>query len=95
MALGPAGASFIQKAEMTQITRLLRLLGQELARHPEARTKVEEALAKTQRVVTDDVTPRAKQAWRDAQPGIETAKRRLKSIAAEFREEYRKGRDGD
>ena len=85
----------ILKVEMTLIQRLARRLGQELARRPEARAKAKEVLAETQRIVTDDVKPRAEQAWRDAQPGIETAKRKLKSVAEEFREEYRKGRDGD
>ena len=79
--------------------KLLRLLalraGQELARHPEARAKAEEALAKTQRTLKEDITPRAQQAWRNAQPEIETAKRRLKRFAEELRDEYRKGRDGE
>jgi deoxyribodipyrimidine photolyase len=83
------------KADMTLIRRLAWRLGQELVRRPEARAKAKEVLAETQRVLNDDVKPRAKQAWRDAQPGIETAKRKLKSFAEEFREEYRKGRDGD
>ena len=93
--LDSALSNSILKAEMTQIRSLIWRLGQELARRPEARAKVKEVLAETQRIVTDDVKPRAKQAWRDAHPGIETAKRKLKSFAEEFREEYRKGRDGD
>ena len=80
---------------MTLIRRLLWRLGQEVARRPEAGAKAKEALAETQRIVTDDLKPRAEKAWRDAQPQIENAKRKLKSLAEEFREEYRKGRDGE
>ena len=80
---------------MTQIRRLIWRLGQELARRPEARAKVKEVLAETQRIVTDDVKPRAKQAWRDAQPQIASAKRRLTRVAQDMRDEYRKGRDGE
>lgn len=80
---------------MMQLRRLIWRLGQELARRPEARAEAKELLAKTQRIVNDDVKPRAKKAWRAAQPEIETAKRKLRSLAEEFREEYRKGRDGE
>ena len=58
----------ILRADMTLIRRLVWWLGQELARRPEARAKAKEVLAETQRVLNDDVKPRAKQAWRDAQP---------------------------
>ena len=79
--------------------KLLRLLalraGQELARHPDASAKAEGVVAKTQRVLKDDIKPRAQQAWQNAQPEIQTAKRRLKRFAAELRDEYRKGRDGE
>ncbi len=75
--------------------RLIWRLGQELVRRPEARAKAKEILAETQRMVNDDIKPRAEEAWRDAQPEIENAKRKLKSFAQEFREEYRKGRDGE
>ena len=79
--------------------RLLRLLalraGRELARHPEARAKAEEVLAKTQRVLRDDIKPRAQQAWRDAKPEIQNARRTLKRVAEELRDEYRKGRDDE
>ena len=80
---------------MTLIRRLMWRLGQELARRPEARAKAQEVLAETQRIVTDDIKPCAEKAWRDAQPEIEHAKRKLKSFAQELREEYRKGRDGE
>ena len=80
---------------MAQIRRLIWRLGQELVRRPEARAKAKEVLAETQRMVNDDIKPRAAEAWRDAQPAIENAKRKLKSFAQEFREEYRKGRDGE
>ena len=79
--------------------KLLRLLaqraGRELARHPEARGTAEEVLAKAQRVLNDDIKPRAQQAWRDAQPQIASAKRRLTRVAQDMRDEYRKGRDGE
>ena len=79
--------------------RLLRWLalrvGQELARKPAARAKAAQVLAKTQRVLNDDIKPRAQQAWRDVQPGIQHATRELKRVARELRDEYRKGRDGD
>ena len=41
----------------------------------------------------EEVKPRAKEAWRNAQPGIEHAKVRLKRFAEKLRDEYRKGRD--
>ena len=53
----------ILKAQMTLIHRLIRRLGQEVARRPEARAKAKEVLAETQRIVRDDITPRAKKAW--------------------------------
>ena len=40
------------------------------------------------------VKPRAKQAWREAQPKIENAKLGLKRFAQRVRDEYRKGHDG-
>ncbi len=79
--------------------KLLRLIarraGRELARHPEARDSAAEVLAKAQRVLNDDIKPRAQQAWRDAQPEIANAKRMLKRATQNLRDEYRKGRDGD
>ena len=91
----PMGAGPILDAEM----RLLRLLAfraaQELARHPETRAKAARVLAKTQRKLNDDIKPRAQQAWRDAQPEIENAKRDLKRFAQELRDKYRKGRDAE
>ena len=77
------------------LRRLTLRVGQELARNPNARAKAVQVLAKTQRVLNDDIKPRAQQAWRNAQPDIEHAKRRLKRIAEEVRDEYRKGRDGE
>jgi len=68
-------------------------VGWALARHPATRAKAVQTLAKTQRVIHEDIKPRAQQAWRDAQPGIEHAKRRLTRVAQELRDEYRKGRD--
>ena len=79
---------------MSLLHRLAMRVGWQLARDPAARAKAAETLAKTQRVLKDDIKPRAEQAWRDAQPGIEHAKRRLAGFAKEIRDEYRKGRDG-
>ena len=61
---------------------------QELAQKPETR-------AKASKVFEEDVTPRAKQTWREAEPKIENAKLGLKRFAQRVREEYRKGRDGE
>ena len=69
-------------------------VGWALARDPATRAKAVQTLAKTQRVIHDDIKPRAQRAWLDAQPGIERAKRRLTHVAQELRDEYRKGRDG-
>ena len=79
---------------MRLLSRLVLRVGQELARNPEARAKAARALAKTQRIIKDDVKPRAQQVWRDAQPNLKNAKRELKRIAVQVRDEYRKGRDG-
>ena len=76
---------------MRMLRRLAIRIGQELARNPEARAKAAHVLAKTQQVLNDDVKPRAQQAWREAQPRIEDAKRELKRFA----QEYRKRRDGE
>ncbi len=78
---------------MTLLRRLAWRLGQELARRPEARAKAKEMLTETKRVVNDDLKPRVQQAWRNAQPEVENAARRLRGFAEELREEYRKGRD--
>ncbi len=80
---------------MSLLRRLALRVGQELARNPAARAKAARVLAETRRVLNDDVKPRAQQAWRDAQPEIQIAKRKLKRIAEEVRDEYRKGRDGE
>ena len=49
---------------------------------------------KASQVLEEDLKPRAKQAWREAQPKIENAKLELKRFAQRVRDEYRKGRDG-
>jgi hypothetical protein len=74
---------------------LARRLGQEWARKPIARAKAAQVLAETQRVLNDDIKPRAAQAWRDVQPEVQNAKREVKRVAQELRDEYRKGRDGE
>ncbi len=73
---------------MNFLRRLVIRAAQELAANPEAR-------AKASRVFEDDVKPRARKAWRDAQPEIENAKSGLAGFARKVREEYRKGRDGE
>ncbi len=80
---------------MRLLRRLALRVGQTLARNPAARAKAAQVLAKTQRVLNDDLKPRAQRAWRDAQPEIQHAKRELKRVAQELRDEYRKGRDGE
>lgn len=80
---------------MTLIRRLVWRLGRELARRPEARAKARGVLAETQRVLNDDIKPRAQKAWRDAQPEIAKATLNLKRLADEVRDEYRKGRNGE
>jgi len=80
---------------MRLLRRLALRVGQELARNPDARAKAAQVLARTQRVLNDDIKPRAQQAWRDAQPEIQHAKRRLRSVAQELREQYRKGSHGE
>ena len=85
----------ILKAAMSLLHRLALRVGLELARNPEARVKAAQTLAKTQRALRDDIKPMAQQAWRNAQPEIEHAKRRLTGFANELRDEYRKGRAGE
>ena len=80
---------------MSLFRRLALRVGRELARKPAARAKAAQVLAKTQRVLNDDVKPRAQQAWRDVQPGIQHAKSKIQRVAKEVQEEYRKGRDGE
>lgn len=80
---------------MSLLRRLALRVGRELARNPDARAKAAQALAKTRQVVTDEVRPRAQQAWRDAQPELQRATHRLQRVAQEVREEYRKGRNGE
>jgi ferric-dicitrate binding protein FerR (iron transport regulator) len=80
---------------MRLLRRLVLRVGQELARNPDARAKAAQDLARTQRAMNDDIKPRAQQAWRDAQPEIQHAKRRLQRVAQELRKQYRKGRDGE
>ena len=92
MFIAPAS---ILKAAMSLLHRLALRVGWELARHPKTRAQAAQALAKTQRVLSDEIKPRAQQAWRDAQPEIKRANRRLTRFAKELRDEYRKGRDGE
>ncbi len=72
---------------MSLLRRYLIRAAQELRHNPKAR-------AKASQVLEEDVKPRAKQAWREAQPKIENAKLGLKHFAQRVRDEYRKGRDG-
>ena len=85
----------ILNREMSLLRRLALRVGQELAKNPNVRAKAAQVLTKTQQMLNDDVKPRAEQAWRDAQPEIERTKHRLKRVAHNVREEYRKGRDGE
>ena len=78
---------------MSFLHRLALRIGWELARHPETRAKAVRTLAKTERLLNDEIKPRAQRAWRDAQPEIEHAKRRLTRVAKGFRDAYRRERD--
>ena len=78
---------------MSLLHRWALRVGWELARHPETRAKAARTLAKTQRILNDDIKPRAKRAWRDAQPEIEHVRRGLTRVAKELRDTYRKERD--
>ena len=80
---------------MTLLSRLVMRAAQELAGNPEARAKTAEVLRDTSRKLNEDVKPRAKQAWQNAQPEIQSAKRGLKRFVQEIQEEYRKGRKGE
>ena len=80
---------------MRLLSRLAIRAAQELARNPKARTKVAQGLRETSRKLNEDLKPRAKQAWREAQPGFESAKRGLRRFIQELSEEYRKGRNGE
>jgi hypothetical protein len=79
---------------MSLLHRLALRVGWALARDPATRAKAARTLAQMQRALHDEIQPRAQRAWRDAQPGIEHAKRRLAGVAQQVRDEYRKGRDG-
>ena len=76
---------------MSLLLRLARRIGWQLARHPATRAKAAQALAKTERVLRNDVAPRVRQAWRDAQPAVAHAKHKLARVANQLRDEYRKG----
>ena len=73
---------------MSLFTRLVARAAQELRQNPEARAKASE-------ILEDDVKPRAKEAWKDAQPKIADAKRGVLRFMKDVRDEYRKGRDGE
>ena len=59
---------------MTLLRRLAIRAARELARRPEVRAKAKETLTNATRVFNEEVKPRSKDAWRDAQPDIEHAK---------------------
>jgi hypothetical protein len=73
---------------MSLFRRLVVSAVRVLVQRPEARDKARE-------VFEDEVKPRARKAWREAQPEIERARRRLERFAHRVREQYRKGRDGN
>jgi hypothetical protein len=79
---------------MRLLSRLAIRAAQELARNPELRTKVAKGLKQTSQKLNEDIKPRARKAWKDAKPEIESAKRGLRRFVQELREEYRKGRNG-
>ena len=73
---------------MSLLSRLVTRAAQELRQNPEARAKASE-------ILEDDLKPRAKGAWKDAQPKIADAKRGLIQFVKDVQDEYRKGRDGE
>ena len=73
---------------MSVLRRFVIRVARELSHDPEVR-------AKASQVLEEDVKPRAKEAWREAQPKIEGAKLKLKRFALKVHEEYRKGRYGE
>ena len=80
---------------MKLLSRLAIRVAQELARNPKARAKIAQGLAKTSRKLNEDLKPRARQAWKEAQPEIELAKNGLRRFVQGVRAEYRKGRNGE
>jgi len=79
---------------MGMLHRLALHIGWRLVRHPAARAKAAQALAKTERVFREDIRPKVQQAWRGAQPEITHAKHKLERVARQLRDEYRKGSGG-
>ena len=79
---------------MSVLHRLALRIGWQLARHPATRAKAAQALAKTERVLQDDIKPKVQQAWRDAQPQIAHARHKVAQVAKQLRDEYRKGSGG-
>ena len=80
---------------MGWLHRLARRIGQEWARKPAARAKAAQAVAETQRVLNDNIKPRAQRAWRNVEPEVQHATREITRVAEELRDEFRKGRDGE
>ncbi len=79
---------------MRLLSRLALRAAQELARNPEVRAKTVQVLTKTSRKFSQDFKPRVSQAWQDAQPELKSAGRGLRRLVEDFRNEYRKGRNG-
>lgn len=79
---------------MSVLHRLARHIAWQVARHPTTRAKAAETIAKTERLLRNDIKPRVQQAWQDAQPEIAHAKHRLVRVARQLRDEYRKGSGG-
>ncbi len=80
---------------MSVLHRLALRIGWQLARHPATRAKAAQALAKTERVLQDDIKPKVQQAWLDAQPQIAHARHKVAQVAKQLRDEYRKGSGGE
>ena len=80
---------------MTILKRLAIRAARELACRPEVRARAKDALTNATRVFNEEVKPRTKEAWRDAQPSIEHAKAALKRFTQKLQDEYRKGRAGE
>ena len=80
---------------MGLIKRLAARAIQELARNPEARAKLPQGVKVTSQKFNEEVNPRAKRAWQEAQPELKRTRSRIGVFMEEVRDEYRKGRRGE
>lgn len=72
---------------MGLIQRFLANAARELASDPEKREQAK-------RVYKDDVEPAAREAWREAQPEVQKAKKKLFDFAKDVKKQFRDGLEG-